>query len=82
MGSNTRLLNTSGGAVASQSALTNQNSGLKQNQEWSKEQKAATDYLDLEFTRRMARYLPEQWSDLKTKPKFMEVIFLTMLNAG
>ncbi len=78
MGSNTKLLNTSGGAVASQSALTEQ----KQSQEWSKEQKQATEYLELEFTRKLARYLPEQWSDLKTNPKCMEVIFLTMLNAS
>ena len=53
----------------------------KQNQEWSKEQKLATEYIELEFTRKLARFLPQQWSDLKTNP-IMEVIFLTMLNAS
>ena len=56
MGSNTKLLNTSGGAVASQSALTEQ----KQNQEWPKEQKLGIKYLELEFTRKLARYLPSR----------------------
>lgn len=69
MGSNTNL-NTSGGDVSNQTALTAQ----KQSHEWSKAQKQATEYLELEFTRKLARYLPEQWSDLKTNPKFLEKV--------